>query len=379
MNAVKFEQGPIRPPSEAGSLLLRVTRNCPWNRCLFCPVYKNEKFSKRSIEEIKKDIFAIVEAAEEVKAVSEVNGLNGNIIDRQVVARIQSERPELLQVAFWLYQGGENVFLQDGDSLLLPVDQLTEILELLIAKFPTIKRITSYARSKTLLKRSVEELKRLKKAGLNRIHVGLESGNDQVLGFMKKGVTGAEHIEAGRRVKEAGLSLSEYVILGLGGERWWREHALDTAEVINQINPDFIRVRTLAVPKVSPLYEKIVQGEFKLLPDDDVIREEKLFIENLQGINSEFYSDHILNLLEDVSGKLPEDKNKMLGIISQYQSLPADQREKFRLGRRTGYYRTISDMQNSSLGDPVERNYRHLQDKGMSVDDYIKQLMLRFI
>jgi len=379
MNAVKFEQGPIRPPSEAGSLLLRVTRNCPWNRCLFCPVYKNEKFSKRSIEEIKKDIFAIVEAAEEVKAVSEVNGLNGNIIDRQVVARIQSERPELLQVAFWLYQGGENVFLQDGDSLLLPVDQLTEILELLIAKFPTIKRITSYARSKTLLKRSVEELKRLKKAGLNRIHVGLESGNDQVLDFMKKGVTGAEHIEAGRRVKEAGLSLSEYVILGLGGERWWREHALDTAEVINQINPDFIRVRTLAVPKVSPLYEKIVQGEFKLLPDDDVIREEKLFIENLQGINSEFYSDHILNLLEDVSGKLPEDKNKMLGIISQYQSLPADQREKFRLGRRTGYYRTISDMQNSSLGDPVERNYRHLQDKGMSVDDYIKQLMLRFI
>ncbi len=378
MNAVKFEQGPIRPPSEAGSLLLRVTRNCPWNRCLFCPVYKNEKFSKRSIEEIKKDIFAIVEAAEEVKAVSEASGLNGNI-DRQVVAKIQSERPELLQVAFWLYQGSENVFLQDGDSLLLPVDQLTEILELLIAKFPTIKRITSYARSKTLLKRNIEELQRLKKAGLNRIHVGLESGNDQVLDFMKKGVTGAEHIEAGRRVKEAGLSLSEYVILGLGGEQWWHEHALDTAKVINQINPDFIRVRTLAVPKVSPLYEKIVQGEFKLLYDDDVIREEKLFIENLQGINSKFYSDHILNLLENVSGKLPEDKSKMLGVISQYQSLPVDEREKFRLGRRTGYYRTMSDMQSSYLGDPVERNYRNLQHKGIPVDDYIEQLMLRFI
>ncbi len=378
MNAVKFEQGPIRPPSEAGSLLLRMTRNCPWNRCLFCPVYKNEKFSRRSIEEIKNDIFAIVEAAEEVKAVSEANGLNGDI-NRQVVAKIQSERPELLQVAFWLYQGGENVFLQDGDSLLLPVDQLTEILELLIEKFPTIKRITSYARSKTLLKRNVEELQRLRKAGLNRIHVGLESGNDQVLEFMKKGVTGADHIEAGQRVKEAGLSLSEYVILGLGGEQWWREHALDTAEVINQINPDFIRVRTLAVPKISPLYEKVVQGEFKLLSDDDVIREEKLFIESLQGINSEFYSDHILNLLEDVSGKLMEDKNKMLSIINEYQSLPVDKREKFRLGRRTGYYRTMSDMQNSNLGDPVERTYRQLQHKGISVDDYIEQLMLRFI
>ena len=378
MAAVKFEQGPIRPPSEAGSLLLRLTRNCPWNRCLFCPVYKNEKFSRRSIEEIKNDIFAIVEAAEEVRAVSEANGFNG-VVNRQVVAKIQSERPELLQVAFWIYQGGENVFLQDGDSLLLPVDQLKEILELLIAKFPTIKRITSYARSKTLLKRSINELQRLKKAGLNRIHVGLESGNDHVLDFMKKGVTGAEHIEAGRRVKEAGLSLSEYVILGLGGEQWWREHALDTAKVINQINPDFIRVRTLAVPKVSPLYEKIVQGEFKLLSDDDVIREEKLFIENLQGINCEFYSDHILNLLEDVSGKLPEDKSKMLGVISQYQSLPVDEQEKFRLGRRTGYYRTMSDMKNTSLNDPVERNYRHLQHKGISVDDYIEQLMLRFI
>jgi len=378
MAAVKFEQGPIRPPSEAGSLLLRLTRNCPWNRCLFCPVYKNEKFSRRSIEEIKNDIFAIVEAAEEVRAVSEANGFNG-VVNRQVVAKIQSERPELLQVAFWIYQGGENVFLQDGDSLLLPVDQLKEILELLIAKFPTIKRITSYARSKTLLKRSIDELQRLKKAGLNRIHVGLESGNDHVLDFMKKGVTGAEHIEAGRRVKEAGLSLSEYVILGLGGEQWWREHALDTAKVINQINPDFIRVRTLAVPKVSPLYEKIVQGEFKLLSDDDVIREEKLFIENLQGINCEFYSDHILNLLEDVSGKLPEDKSKMLGVISQYQSLPVDEQEKFRLGRRTGYYRTMSDMKNTSLNDPVERNYRHLQHKGISVDDYIEQLMLRFI
>ena len=378
MAAVKFEQGPIRPPSEAGSLLLRLTRNCPWNRCLFCPVYKNEKFSRRSIEEIKNDIFAIVEAAEEVRAVSEANGFNG-VVNRQVVAKIQSERPELLQVAFWIYQGGENVFLQDGDSLLLPVDQLKEMLELLIAKFPTIKRITSYARSKTLLKRSINELQRLKKAGLNRIHVGLESGNDHVLDFMKKGVIGAEHIEAGRRVKEAGLSLSEYVILGLGGEQWWREHALDTAKVINQINPDFIRVRTLAVPKVSPLYEKIVQGEFKLLSDDDVIREEKLFIENLQGINCEFYSDHILNLLEDVSGKLPEDKSKMLGVISQYQSLPVDEQEKFRLGRRTGYYRTMSDMKNTSLNDPVERNYRHLQHKGISVDDYIEQLMLRFI
>ncbi|MGM0651343.1 MAG: radical SAM protein [Bacillota bacterium] len=378
MAAVKFEQGPIRPPSEAGSLLLRLTRNCPWNRCLFCPVYKKEQFSRRDIEEIKNDIFAIVEAAEEVKAVSEANGFNGDI-NRQVVAKLQSQRPELLQVAFWLYRGGENVFLQDGDSLLLPVEQLSEILGLLTEKFPSIKRITTYARSKTLLKHNIEDLRILKNAGLNRIHVGLESGNDQVLKFMKKGVTGEEQIKAGQRVKKAGLSLSEYVILGLGGEQRWREHALDTAESLNYINPDFIRVRTLAVPHVSPLYQKILQGEFKLLSDDDIVREEKLFIENLQGIDSEFYSDHILNLLEDVRGKLPGDKSKMLGVINKYLSMSTEKREKFQLGRRTGYYRTMSDMQCSNFTDPVESNYRQLQQKGISVDEYVKQLMLRFI
>ncbi len=373
-----FEQGPIRPPSEANSLLLRLTRNCPWNRCLFCPVYKGEKFSRRGLEEIKEDIEAIERAADVIKNISVSNGFGG-AVNRQVAAQVQSQHPELFQVAFWLFHGGENVFLQDGDSLLLPVDQLVEILELLTKKFPSIKRITTYARSRTLLRRSVEDFVRLREAGLNRIHVGLESGNDEVLEYMQKGVTRSQHIEAGKKVKTAGLSLSEYVILGLGGKNKWREHALDSAKALNAINPDFIRVRTLAVPASSPLYEKVQNGEFELMADDDLVREEKMFIENLQGIESSFYSDHILNLLEDVNGKLPDDKQKMLEIIEHYLSLPAVERERFCLGRRTGYYRTIDDMQDESLSSVVERNYKQLQDKGISVDQYIKKMMLRFI
>ena len=378
INNLDFEQGPIRPPSEANSLLLRLTRNCPWNRCLFCPVYKDQKFSRRSPDDIKSDIEAIAGAVSKISEISHTHGFGGEF-NRQTAARIQSEYPELFQIAFWLFHGGENVFLQDADSLLLPVPQLVEILELLKEKFPAVKRITTYARSRTLLRRSVEDLKQLKQAGLSRIHVGLESGNDEVLEYMQKGVTGAQHIEAGKRVKSSGVSLSEYVILGLGGVKMWREHALDTARVLNEINPDFIRVRTLAVPQSSPLHKEVQQGRFKPMSDDDIIREEALFIENLEGIDSHFYSDHVLNLLEEVNGKFPQDKTAMQEIVNNYLSMPEEQRERFRLGRRTGYYRALADMKNDILKASVERIYRQLQKERVSADDYIRQLLLRYI
>jgi hypothetical protein len=149
--------------------------------------------------------------------------------------------------------------------------------------------------------------------------------------------------------------------------------------VLNQINPDFIRVRTLAVAPTSQLYKKQQQGEFKPLPDDDIIREEALFIEHLDGIESYFYSDHILNLLEEISGKLPDDKPVMKKTINNYLSLPDSEREIFRLGRRTGYYRFLNDLNNRSLRTPVETIYRQLQNKGVTVDDYIEQLKLRFV
>ncbi len=378
LERLQYEQGPIRPPSEAGSLLVRLTRNCPWNRCLFCPVYKEEKFSRRSVDDIKADISKIAEAAGRIRSVSDSSGSDEEI-NRQTVAKIQSDHPELLQIAYWLCGGGKNVFLQDGDSLLMPLGDLLEILSFLKEKFPSIDRITTYARSKTLLRFSQPELEKLKDHGLSRIHVGLESGCDAVLNFMKKGVTGEQHAEAGLRVKAAGLSLSFYVILGLGGLPLWREHALDTAKVINLVNPDYIRLRTLAIHPASPLYKSYLDGNFTPLTDDQIISEEHLLVESFEGIDSNLVSDHILNLLEEVEGKLPADKEQMLGIMKRYLNWPAEKRELFRLGRRTGYFRHLNDLDQKTLAQPVEDYYRHLQNQKITVDEQIRQLMLRFI
>lgn len=261
----------------------------------------------------------------------------------------------------------------------LPAAQLVRILELLRRKIPGITRITTYARARTLLRKTAAELEQLRAAGLDRIHVGLESGCDPVLEYMQKGVTAAGQVEAGRKVKEAGISLSEYILLGLGGAQMWREHALDTAAVLSAINPDFIRVRTLAVHPASPLYRRWRQGEFTALDDDGVIREEALLLGNLRGIESTFCSDHILNLLEEVEGKLPEDLPVMREVIDRYLALPEPERELFRLGRRTGIYRTLGDRLDPVLSGQVRRLYRRLAEEGTSVDEFIRQAMLGYL
>ena len=374
----KYEKGPIRPPSEAQSLLVRLTRNCPWNKCLFCPVYKGEKFSRRSFEEILNDIVALADAAKHVKKTAKALGY-GEEINRQVLARINAENPDLLQVAFWLFGGAHNVFLQDADSLVLPAEQLSRIIQRLKQTFPSIDRVTTYARSRSVIRFSQAELENLKESGLSRIHLGLESGNNAVLELMKKGVSREKHIEAGQKIKDAGLSLSYYIILGLGGRALWRKHALDTADVINQVNPDYIRVRTLAVHPATPLYKLKVSGDFIPLTDDEIIAEELLLIESLNVIDSQFVSDHVLNLLEELEGKLPADKTKLIKTIKSYQVLPEDKRELFRLGRRTGNFRNLADLTDEIVCRPVEYYYRQLKEKGQTVDDQIQQLMQRFI
>ena len=383
MSELYFEQGPIRPPSEAYSLLLRVTRNCPWNRCEFCHTYKGEKFNLRTVEEVKKDIDTVQEIVSELKALSRMHGFGGDITAPLVNLILQNafHYPEgFRSVSLWLYDEGKTVFLQDADSLVLKTDQLIEILNYLKKAFPSIERITTYARAKTVSKKTIEELQDLCRAGISRIHIGLETGYAPLLQYMKKGVTAQEHIEAGKKVKESGISLSEYVILGLGGKEMWREHAVETARVLNQINPDFIRVRTLKVLKKMPLHEKVENGEFVLLNDDEIVMEERLFIENLDGITSTFASDHILNLLEEVKGKLPEEKNEMLMRIDRYLALSAEERINFRLGRRAGIYRSMEDLSNPDLRDQVEKALRRIElERPGGIEKVLSNLMESFI
>jgi histone acetyltransferase (RNA polymerase elongator complex component) len=347
-----FEMGPIRPPSEAQSLLIRVTRNCPWNKCEFCHTYKEEQFSFRSVEEIKKDIDQVKAISEEIRQLSWRMGYAGAVsqdILQALLSQPGGHHQSVQSVAAWLYFGGSQVFLQDANSLIAKTSELVEILKYLKEKFPSIQRFTSYARARTLAKKSVEELKELRQAGLSRIHVGMETGYDPLLQYMKKGVTAKEQIQGGRNVMESGISLSEYVMPGLGGNRWWREHAVESAKVLNQIDPDFIRLRTLYVRKDMSLFSRVEKGEFIRPADDRIVSEIRLFISTLDGIRSTVVSDHILNLLEDVQGKLPDDKEKMIGVIDRYLTLPGEKRLQFRVGRRLGYYRTLADLQDPAL------------------------------
>jgi radical SAM superfamily enzyme YgiQ (UPF0313 family) len=383
MTKVYFEQGPIRPPSEAYSLLLRVTRNCPWNRCEFCHTYKKEKFSLRTAEEVKKDIDIVQEIVSEIRTLSWRYGFGGEITVPLVNLILQDPKHDsdgFHSVALWVYEGGKNVFLQDGDNLILKTSQLVEILKYLKETFPSIERITTYARAKTVSKKKVEELQDLNRAGLSRIHIGLETGYDPLLQYIKKGVTAQEHIEAGKKVKESGISLSEYVILGLGGKRMWRDHAMETAKVLNQINPDFIRVRTLKVLKTMLLYQKIEKGEFIPLNDDEIVEEERLLVEHLEGITSTFVSDHILNLLQEVEGKLPEEKEKMLKLIDHYLALPTEEKNNFRLGRRAGVYESVEDLSKPELRNQVERALQQIESgRPGGIEKVLSDLMESFI
>ena len=379
----EIEQGPIRPPSEAHSLLLRVTRNCSWNHCEFCHIYKGERFTPRTVEEVKKDIDTIQSMVSEIRSLSWSGGFGGEITAS--LASSILNRPHLFHegyrsVIFWLYKGGKNVFLQDANNLILRTRDLVEILTYLRKTFPSIERITTYSRAKTVSRKTVDELRELHDAGLSRIHMGLESGYDRLLEFVRKGATARDHIDAGRKVKEAGISLSEYIMPGLGGKSMWREHAIETARVLNQIDPDFIRVRTLKVLKIMPLYRKMESGELELLSDDEIVAEERLLIDNLDGIHSRFTSDHILNLLEELDGDFPEAKDRMLAIIDRYLALDRAERENFRLGRRSGYYRSLDDMENPELRARIDQIRKRIEtERPGQFEQVISDLMESFI
>ncbi|MGD9042585.1 MAG: radical SAM protein [Desulfobacterales bacterium] len=342
----RFEQGPIRPPNEARSLLLRFTRNCPWNQCLFCPVYKTRKFSLRSVDEIKQDIDTAKKFADDIKALSWKLGHSGAVNDAVISALFNQPGTGLntKSIAAWLYYQTDACFLQDADNLIMKTKDLVEVLTYLKEQFPDIKRITTYSRSRTVVRKSADALKQIRQAGLDRVHIGLETGYDPLLKLMKKGVTAAQHIEAGKKLLKAGMEVSEYVMPGLGGQEMWRDHAVETAKVLNQINPHFIRLRSLRVPEHIPLHEKLEDGSFSMQTDDMLAEEIKQFIETLEGITSTVTSDHIMNLLEEVSGDLPDDKEKMLGIIQAYQALSDGDRLIYRAGRRGGAYRSTADL-----------------------------------
>jgi radical SAM superfamily enzyme YgiQ (UPF0313 family) len=331
------------------------------------------------VEEVKQDILAARAIQDGLKALAQKSGYGGSL--EAVAAAVLSNPPNeaYFNVAMWLNHGGTSAFLQDANTLIMPTPDLVEVIRFLKQTLPSITQITSYARSKTAAKKKPDELKALHAAGLSRLHVGLESGYDPLLEYMDKGVTAADHIKGGKNVVASGISLCEYVLLGMGGKKMWREHAVETARVLNQIDPEFIRVRTLTVKQGMPLYDDVQSGAFVRSSDEELVEEEKRLIENLD-CHSYFVSDHITNLLQEIEGKLPEDKDKMLAAITRFQSLSPEERHNFRVGRRVGIYNELDDMANAQKHQLAEHAIEKLSDDGKQVsDETIYFLMERFI
>ena len=374
-----FELGPIRPPSEAHSLLIRATRNCPWNRCQFCPVYKGSKFGLRAVGEVIRDIEAAKAISEGMKEVAWMMGYGDRVGEVAAALCNQSQYgPCVCHVASWLATGGKTAFLQDSNTLIMRTPELIQVITSLRGAFPSLNRVTTYARSHTAARRSSAELKELKDAGLDRIHIGLETGYDPLLAYMEKGCTAENHIKGGNKVTEAGISLCEYVMPGLGGKRMSQEHARETARVLNEINPDYIRLRSLHVAPAMPLWARLQDGDFELQTEDGVVKEIAILIENLR-VASYLKSDHILNLLMEIEGKMPDDKEKCLNVISKYLSLPDEERLNFKVGRRAGLYDRLGDLSDSSKHDRIEQAVKHLRARANNVEEEIFRLKNSFV
>lgn len=375
-----FEQGPIRPPSEAYSLLIRITRNCPWNRCSFCPVYKESKFSIRPVEHVIKDIDTAHKYVKHLLHLADEARQKGKKEISASEINVEPNESRAFNAAYyWLAAGMKSIFLQDANSLIINPCDLIEILVYLKECFPWTERITSYARSHTVARISDDDLSAIRTAGLNRIHIGLESGSDIVLKMVKKGVSKEMHIKAGQKAKKAGFELSEYVMPGLGGVSLSREHALETADALNQINPDFIRLRPLTISENTGLCDDYKTGRFEKANDLMTAKEILLFIENLNNITSWIKSDHILNLFEDVEGKLPQDKEKMINILRTFIDMQPQEQLKYRVGRRLGIFSRLNDMNNPQKLAKVENACISLGITPENIDGNIDELMRRFV
>lgn len=273
---MKYEGMIYRPPSEAYSLIVQVTIGCSQNRCIFCNMFKEKRFRIRKVEEVLED----------------------------------------LQDARDRYQYVEKIFLADGDALVCKMKDLERILNFIQQNFKECKQVTLYGSPRSILMKKQDELKKLKELGISMIYMGLESGNDEVLAYMKKGVTSQEMIEAANKVKNANIRLSVTAISGLGGRRLWREHAKDTGLILSQMKPDYVGLLTLMIEEDLPLYDKIRGGEFETLNPYDILIETKEMLKYMDCPDCIFRSNHASNYV-NLRGTLNDDKEAMIQTLDE--------------------------------------------------------------
>jgi hypothetical protein len=338
-----IEAGPMGAIGESGSLMLRVSRNCPWNRCLFCPAYKDRRFSKRTVTDIIKEIDAIRRLDDLIEKASSEIGAPGNV-SREALLHVIRGNPDIFEnrdairslniVANWLFHGGKRVFLQDANALAMNPGDMVTVLTYLKDSFSTIETITCYARSKTCSRRTSEELGELKNAGLSWCFVGIESGCDEILEYMKKGVTRAEHLEGGRKMVAAGIDIAAFIMPGLaGGNRKKSEHHVsETISLLNDIKPTEVRIRSIAVLEASPLFELYREGTYEPATEDQMIEEIRQLLEGFD-FDCTIETYQMTNVLFNIKGDLKEKRDELISRIEGFQSLPPYERSRLRFNK----------------------------------------------
>jgi len=343
-------------------------------------VYKGARFSIRPVEHVKRDIDSVHRYVQTLRQLADESGRVSRTEIGRAFENVEPGDWQVFNVALnWAAGGMRSVFLQDANSLVIKPARLVEILTHIKMRFPWVERITSYARSHTLARMKDDDMKAIRDAGLDRIHTGLESGSDKILEMVAKGATKEMHVKAGRKVKRAGIELSEYYMPGLGGRTLSEENAIETADAVNQINPDFIRLRTLAIPDRAPLFEDHRAGRFEKCTDVTVAQEILTFVERLEGITSIVKSDHILNPFGDLEGTLPHDKERMAALLRTFLAMTPERQRLYQVGRRLGIFACLRDMGNPQKLANVENAYQELGITPDNVDKVMDQLTKRFI
>jgi hypothetical protein len=293
-------------------------------------MYKTERFQVRSVADIKGDIDAMAALRDDLASLSQQAGQGGEI-GRHAAVTLIGQHPQLnhhqgfAMLYHWLLAGGKTVFLQGANSLIMKTDQLVAVLGYLRRTFPSIERVTTYARSKTLVQKSLDDLKAIRRAGLDRLHVGLESGDDTVLEKIRKGATAEVHIKGGQKALAAGFQLSEYWMPGLGGKALWEQHARNTARVLSEIDPHYIRSRPLRPWPGTPLAREMEEGAFEMLTPGEQLKELRLTMQEL-SVTGRVCFDHAGNYWKNPRGHLlfthsyegyqfPEEKQRVLDLI----------------------------------------------------------------
>ncbi|WP_138160371.1 B12-binding domain-containing radical SAM protein [Peptoniphilus catoniae] len=271
---MKYYGNVYRPPSEASSLIIQATIGCSHNSCTFCYMYKGEPFIVRDIEDIIADLEDI----------------------REYFPRIR------------------RIFIADGDALVLKTEHLIKLLDYINENFPNVERISSYATAGDINRKSTEELKELYKRGLHMLYIGFESGDDEILKDIKKGLTVKDYVDSMKKCKEVGFSTSITIIAGLGGVDKMEQNAINTAKLISETKPDYVSYLTMRIYENAPIYKDYVSGKFKMPSAEGILYEMKLFLENVDSQGTVFRSNHASNYVP-LKGTLNEDRQAMIDLI----------------------------------------------------------------